>query len=75
MFNLLIDILILIIIIDSVLSFAPTASLHSHPAVQQLRKFVDTLLAPIRQFMPQNLPLDPSPLILIFLLRFLGALL
>lgn len=75
MIHWLIDIFILMVVIDAILSFVPNPEVRRHPVVIQLRKIVDIPQRPIRQLLPPNIPFDPSPIIIILLLRMLGALL
>lgn len=75
MIHALIDIFVILIVIDSVMSFVPNPQLQRHPVVLQLRKIVDVPMRPIRQLLPPNIPFDPSPIIVILLLRMIGAIL
>ncbi len=75
MLNALIDIFILLTLVDSVLSFVPNPEIKRHPVVSQLRKIVDVPQKPIRQLLPPNIPFDPSPIVVILVLRMLGAIL
>ena len=71
----LINIFILMVLLDAVLSFVPDPKVQRHALVLQLRKIVDIPLRPIRQLLPPNLPFDPSPLIIILILRMVEAML
>ena len=71
----LIEILILLIIVDAVVSFVPNPEIQRHPFVIQLRKLTELPQRPIRKLLPPNLPFDPSPLVIILLLRMIAALL
>lgn len=71
MLRLLIDIFVLLLVLDAVLSFVPNPEIQRHPFVRRIRQMGDVVLRPIRQLLPQGLPFDPSPLILILLLRLL----
>ena len=68
----LISIVILIIIVQSILTFfmAPY-----HPVRQTLDRFVGPFLAPIRRFLPPVGGLDFSPLVLIVILEVIDRLL
>ena len=46
-----------------------------HPIRETIDRFVDPMLAPIRQLLPSTGGLDFSPLILIILLQLLGSFL
>lgn len=70
----LIDIYILLIIIDAVISFVPNPSVQRHPVVIQLRKITDLPQQPIRKLLPPDMPFDPSPIVVILLLRMISAM-
>ena len=73
MLHSLINIFILMVLVDSVVSFVPNPNVQRHPVVIQLHRIVDIPLRPIRQLLPPNIPFDPSPIVLILLLRLLEA--
>ena len=72
MIRFLIDIYILLIIVDTIISYIP--NLKSHPIILNIRMVTEFTQRPIRKYMPQGLPLDPSPLVVIILLKMLVAL-
>lgn len=72
MIRLLIDIYILMIIADAVTSYFP--KVRHNVWVLRLKKIVDFSCGPIRRYMPNDLPIDPSPLIVIILLQLVKAL-
>jgi YggT family protein len=72
MIRFLIDIYILLIIVDAILSFFP--QLSTHPIILQLRRVTGFTLKPIRKYLPPDLPIDPSPIVAILLLNLLKAL-
>ena len=74
MLHALINIFILMVLADAVISFVPNPSVQRHPVVIQLRKIVDVPQRPIRQLLPPNIPFDPSPLVIILLLRMIEAM-
>ncbi len=74
MLHALINIFILMVLVDAVISFVPNPNVQRHPVVIQLRKIVDVPQRPIRQLLPPNIPFDPSPLIIILLLRMVEAM-
>ena len=74
MLHALINIFILMVLVDAVISFVPDVKVQRHPFVQQLRKIVDVPQRPIRQLLPPNIPFDPSPLIIILVLRMLETI-
>jgi YggT family protein len=75
MFHALINIFILMVLADAMISFVPNPDVQRHPVILQLRKIVDIPLRPIRQLLPPNIPFDPSPIIMILLLRMIEAVL
>ncbi|MFP5491708.1 MAG: YggT family protein [Bacteriovoracia bacterium] len=75
MLHVLIDIFVILVVIDAIVSFVPNPQVKRHPMVIQLRKIVDVPQKPIRQLLPPNIPFDPSPIIVILLLRMIGAIL
>lgn len=70
----LIEIFILLIIVDAVISFVPNPDVQRHPLVLQLRRITDVPQRPIRQLLPPDMPFDPSPIVVILLLRMLAAM-
>jgi YggT family protein len=75
MLHALINIFILMVLADAVISFVPNPNVQRHPVVIQLRKIVDVPQRPIRQLLPPNFPFDPSPIVIILLLRMVEAVL
>jgi YggT family protein len=71
----LIEIYILLLIVDAVMSFVPNPAVQHHPVARQLRKVTDVTLKPVRDLLPPNLPFDPSPIIVIMVLRMLASFL
>ena len=74
MLHALINIFILMVLVDAVVSFVPNPDVQRHPVVIQLRKIVDIPQRPIRQLLPPNIPFDPSPIVIILLLRMIEAI-
>lgn len=72
MIRFLIDVYILLIIIDAILSYIP--QLRQFPIVGYIRMIAEYPQRPIRKYMPQGLPLDPSPLVVILVLKLFVAL-
>jgi YggT family protein len=68
----LIQLLILVIIVQAVLSFLMDPY---HPVRRTIDRFVDPLYAPIRRFIPPVGTLDFSPLVLIILLQVIDMFL
>jgi uncharacterized protein YggT (Ycf19 family) len=71
----LIEVYIILIIIDSVMSFVPNPDVQRHPFVLQLRRLTDFTLRPVREMMPAGMPFDFSPIVVILLLRMIASLL
>ena len=65
----ILQIIIYIIIIDVLMSWVP--QVRSQKWAQMLHKIADAPQKPIREMMPQNMPLDPTPMILIILIQML----
>jgi uncharacterized protein YggT (Ycf19 family) len=72
MIRLFIEIYIYLIVFDAILSFFP--QVQDQKWVRGLRKIADYTLKPIRQALPPDLPIDPSPIIVILLLNLLKVL-
>ncbi len=68
----IIQILVLVVIIQAVLSFFMSPF---HPIRQTIDRIVEPMLAPIRRFIPPVGMLDFSPLVLIILLQILDSIL
>jgi len=58
---------IYLLIIDVIVSYFP--DLKSQGWAQKLRMITDIPQKPIRDLLPKNLPFDPAPMILIFLIQ------
>jgi YggT family protein len=65
----LIEFYILLIIVDSLLSYAPEYRQYSW--AKKIKQAADLTLRPIRKALPQDLPFDFSPLIVIMGLNIL----
>ena len=72
MIRFLIDIYILVLVADVILSYIP--DLRGNQIVQVIHKMADASCRPIRKHLPPDLPLDFSPLIVILVLRAFVAL-
>lgn len=73
MINTLIDIYILILIIDVIVSYLP--QYKSHPLSVRVKQLSDLSCEPIRRVLPPNeIPFDISPIIVFFILKILSAL-
>ncbi|HXH75792.1 MAG TPA: YggT family protein [Bacteriovoracaceae bacterium] len=64
---------IFVIFIDVVLSYLP--DMKRQKWAQVLHKIADAPQKPIREALPQDLPLDPSPMIVIIVINMLMYLL
>ncbi|MBF0208432.1 MAG: YggT family protein [Oligoflexia bacterium] len=72
MIRFLINIYVLVIITDAVLSYLP--QFRHHQWVQFIKKLADYSLDPIRKLLPRDTPFDISPLIVIVILQLIIAL-
>tara|TARA_B100001971_G_scaffold215195_1_gene260179 strand:+ start:3702 stop:3896 length:195 start_codon:yes stop_codon:yes gene_type:complete len=61
-----------VIILDAILSYFP--KYQKQEWAQYIRKAADFTEAPIRKYLPKDVPMDPSPLIVIILLQLIKAL-
>ena len=73
MIDFVLQILIYIIIADVVLSYIPNVQ-HQNWA-QMIKKVADVPQKPIRDLLPEDLPLDPAPIAVIMLCQLLMYLL
>jgi YggT family protein len=69
----LLQIFIYILIIDVIMSYFP--QMKSQKWAQVLHQIADAPQKPIRDLLPRDLPLDPTPMILIILIQMLMYLL
>ena len=65
----ILEIFILLTFIDVIIGFVPDEKIRRHPVVVQLRAIVDVPQRPIRNLLPPNIPFDPSPMVVILVLR------
>lgn len=65
----LLNLYIFIIIADVVMSYVPQMQVYKWARV--IHKMADVSQKPIRDLLPRNLPLDPTPMIVIFLIQIL----
>lgn len=73
MISTLIDIYILVLIVDVILSYLP--QYKSHPFTVRIRQLSDFACEPVRRVLPPNeIPFDISPIIVIFILKILSAI-
>lgn len=64
---------VLIIIADVILSYFP--DVRNQKWAQIIRKMADVSQKPIRDALPKNMPLDPTPMIVIFIINIIIYLL
>lgn len=69
MIHSLLQLFIYIIIFDAIMSYFPQA--RGQKWAQVLHKIADAPQKPIREILPQNLPLDPTPMLIIILIQML----
>ena len=73
MIRLIIKLYILVLIVDAILSYIPQAK--GLEFTKYVRRAADYSLVPVRKIIgPHDLPLDPSPLVVIVLLNLLMLL-
>ena len=72
MIRALLDFYILILIVDAILSYVP--SMRRQIWAQKIKKVADFTCAPIRRYLPPDLPFDVSPLVVIVLIKLIQAL-
>jgi len=72
MIRFLINLYVVVIIIDAILSFIPQIRLH--PAVITLRRVADVSLRPVRRYLPTDMPFDLAPIVVIFILNLIKVL-
>lgn len=72
MIRVIINLYIYVIILDAILSFFP--QYKNQEWAQYIRKAADITQKPIRKYLPKDVPMDPSPLIVIILLNLVMAL-
>jgi YggT family protein len=73
MIHAILQIFIYILIFDVVMSYFP--QLKHHKWARILHEIADVPQRPIRDLMPRDLPLDPTPMILILVIQFIMYLL
>lgn len=71
MIDAILHIFTLIIFFDVIMSYVP--DLRKHEWARTLHQIADAPQKPIRELMPKDLPLDPSPMIVIFIIQFVRS--
>ena len=69
MIHQILQLFIYIMIADIIMSYLP--QYRGQKWAQILHKIADTPQKPIREMLPENLPLDPTPMIVIILIQML----
>lgn len=67
--HLLLQLFIYILIIDVIMSYFP--QVRHQKWAEILHKIADAPQKPIREMLPKDIPLDPTPMILIILIQML----
>jgi len=73
MIHALLQIFIYILIFDVIMSYFP--DMRRQQWAQVLHKIADAPQKPIREMLPQGLPIDPTPMILIIVIQILMQIL
>ncbi len=69
MVHVLLQLLIYVIIVDVLLSYMP--QFRSQKWAELVHKIADAPQKPIRELLPEGLPFDPAPMIVILLIQML----
>jgi len=72
MIRLVLNLYVYILIADAILSYFP--NIRHQEWVRFIKRLADFTLNPIRRYLPQDLPFDVSPIIVIILLQLLKLL-
>ena len=72
MIRFILHLYVFVIILDSVLSYMP--QYQNEPWAKFVKQLADYTLKPIRKILPQDLPFDFSPLIVIIILQLIPGL-
>ena len=72
MIRILIDFYIFILVLNAILSYIP--SIQKQQWVLFLKKASEFTCRPVRQYLPKDLPIDASPLVIIVLLNLIMAM-
>lgn len=73
MIDAILQLFTLIIFFDVIMSYMP--DLQKQEWARSLHKIADIPQKPIRDLLPRDLPLDPAPMIVIFLIQLLRQVL
>jgi uncharacterized protein YggT (Ycf19 family) len=69
MIRFFIKLYIYMLLVEALLSYFPQVRVY--PWYRNMKKMCDFTLNPVRQMLPPDLPIDPSPLVVILLLNIL----
>lgn len=72
MIDAILNILTFIIIADVLMSYVP--DLKNQEWARTLHQIADVPQKPIRELLPKDLPLDPSPMIVMFIIQIIRGL-
>ncbi|MCK5882297.1 MAG: YggT family protein [Bacteriovoracaceae bacterium] len=72
MIRALINLYCFLLIVDWILSYLPQFSHHN--IVKKINMIAEFSLRPVRKYLPQDLPLDISPLVVVLALKLVQAL-
>lgn len=72
MIRLIIDIYVFVLIADAILSYLP--QFNRSEWRHKIKQLSDFTCKPVRKLLPHNLPLDPSPIVVILALNLLKVL-
>lgn len=72
MIDAILNILTFIIIADVLMSYVP--DLRNQEWARTLHQIADVPQKPIRELLPKDLPLDPSPMIVMFIIQLIRGL-
>jgi len=68
----ILNLYILVIIIDTILSYLP--QYKNHPFALNIQKAANFSLKPVKKILPPDMPFDISPIIVILLIKLIEAL-
>ncbi len=72
MIRLILNLYIIVLILDTLLTFMP--KFKSHPVALYIKKAADLSLIPVRKMLPPDLPFDFSPMVVILFIQIFKAL-
>jgi YggT family protein len=72
MIRTILDLYILVLIVDVIISYIP--SVKYQPWAKTIHKVSEFTCKPVRQILPPDLPMDPSPMIVIIGINLLKLL-